>query len=63
MKPAPWGDPWDRRTLLGHLLAHHQGRPAADLLDLVSLLALFLMAAGAAISTLAVLAVGLEHLV
>ena len=63
MKSVPWDDPWDRRTPLGHLLAHHQGHPTADLLDLVGLLTLFLMAAGAAISTLTVLAVGLEHFV
>lgn len=63
MKPAPWDDPWDQRSLLGHLLAHHRGHPESDLLDLVGLLTLFLMAAGAAISTLTVLVVGLEHFV
>lgn len=63
MRPAPSDGPWDHRSLLGHLLAHHQGHPEADLLDLVSLVTLFLMAAGAAISTLTVLAVGLEHFV
>jgi len=63
MKPAPSKGPWDRRSVMGHLLAHHRGHPEADLLDLVSLLTLFLMAAGAMISTLTVLAVGLEHFV
>ncbi len=63
MKPAPLEGPWDQRSQLGHLLAHHRGHPEADLLELVSLLTLFLMAAGAMISTLTVLAVGLEHLI
>ena len=63
MKPAPSEGPWNQRSLLGHLLAHHQGHPEADLLDLVSLLTLFLMAAGALLSTLTVLAFGLEHFV
>jgi len=63
MKPAPSEGPWNQQSLLGHLLARHRGHPEADLLELVSLLTLFLMAAGAMISTLTVLAVGLEHLI
>jgi hypothetical protein len=62
MRSLSWPDPWRPDGGLGHWLAHHEGRPAADLLDLISFLTLLLMVAGSVVSVLSLVALEMERL-